>query len=167
MCMLHVVVKANGLAYIPSRSFRHGHKWDCPSNTQLLSRFNKIFPLSQGACWQLFLMNTKIVTRVISILLINQLALDVWCRLPPRGRICGESGMTTSTHENMTPSFGMKTLTQSSVQQPALLDRCGQVISEEGIKLLVQGSRHWSGPLARPVSWTLDATPYTGLAKGI
>jgi len=34
MCMLHVARKENDILDIPSRSFRHGHRWDCPSNTQ-------------------------------------------------------------------------------------------------------------------------------------
>ena len=40
-----------------------------------------------GACWQRFFVNPKIFTRVISILLIKQLALDVWNQLPSRGRV--------------------------------------------------------------------------------
>jgi len=111
--------------------------------------------------------NSKIITREISILLLKQLSLDVWNQLPPRGRIFGKSGVTTSSHGDMTPIFEMKILTQSSVQQLALPDGCGWVISEEEIKSLVQGSRQRSAPLVRPASWTLDATPYTGLTKVI
>ena len=45
MITLHVAGKANDIADIPSRSFRHGHRWNCPYNTEFLSRFTSQFKL--------------------------------------------------------------------------------------------------------------------------
>jgi len=68
MATIHVAGKANNIADIPSRSFCEGHRWNFPDNLVFLTRFTTRFPLLQGACWQLCVINPKIVTLVTLIL---------------------------------------------------------------------------------------------------
>ena len=158
MYTIHVAGKANDIADIPSRSFKLGHRWNCPSDVQFLHRFNSHFSLPQGNKWQLFQLAPKIVTRVTSELLMLPLPMDVWHRLPAIGRLFGKNGVntyagTTSTHTSTTSHS--KT---SSDTSPVLLDGCGKVISAEAIESLVRGCRLRSEPSGRPANWTEDAT---------
>ena len=166
MANIHVARKANDLADIPSRSFRHGHRWNCPSNIDFLTKFNAEFPLKQGACWDLFVVNPKLITLVTSVLLTKPLHMGVWQELPTRGRVFGLSGAGTSRSLRMlTHTSPMRSLMTSSGRSPDLRDGLGRVITEEDIKSLVQESQRRSGPLARPARWnectTFSTDPQT------
>ena len=167
MATIHVAGKANDIADIPSRSFRKGHRWNCPSNLDFLIKFNAEFPLKQGACWDLFVINPKLITLVTSVLLTSPLPMDVWQALPPRGRVFGLSGAGTCRSLKMlTRTSPMKSLTTSSGRSPDLRDGSGQVITEEEIKSLVLGSQRRLGPLARPVRWSEGTTLSTERQSG-
>ena len=158
MITLHVAGKANDIADIPSRSFRHGHRWNCPSNTEFLSRFTSQFKLKQGLRWQLFILSPKIIMRVISELLTGPSEMDGWLRLPTIGRVFGAIGAGTSNQSASTPTSKTKISTPLSNGCPGLLDGCGQATSVAALKSLVLESRQGLGPSARPVNWSEGTT---------
>ena len=167
MATLHVAGKENDIADIPSRSFRQGHRWNYPDDLHFLTKFNSHFPLKQGACWNLFVINPKLITLVTSVLLTTPLPMDVWQRLPTRGRVFGISGAGMSKSLMMlTPTSQTRSSTTSSGQSSDLLDGCGKAITVEEIRCLVLGSQRRSEPLARPVRWSEGTTLYTEHQSG-
>ena len=159
MATIHVAGKANDIADIPSRSFRKGHRWNCPSNLDFLTQFNLKFPLKQGRCWDLFVVNPKLVTLVTSVLLTLPLPMDVWQQLPTRGRVFGLSGAGTSRSLTMlTPTSPPNASMISSDRSPDLRDGSGRAITAEEIRSLVLESQQRSGPLARPARWSEGTT---------
>ena len=95
MTTVHVAGKANDIVDIPSHSFREDHRCNFLDDCQFLTCFTNHFPLPQGACWQLFVINPKIITLVTSEFQTNQLPMDVWKQLPKIGRIFGMYGAGT------------------------------------------------------------------------
>ena len=158
MYTLHVAVKANNIADMPPRSFRDGHRWNFPDDCDFLTHFTFCFPLPQGACWELFVINPKIVTLVTSVLRMQQLSMDVWKQLPERGRIFGVTGVGTQKRLALTLISPMKITLPLSERYAALLDGLGGDITDKDMRLLVQESRLQSGPSARPTRWTSTAT---------
>ena len=137
MSTVHVAGKAHDIVDIPSRSFREGHRWNCPNNCEFLTRFTSHFPLPQGACWQLLVINPKIVMLVISELRMKQLPMDVWKQLPSRGRIFGVTGADGQKESELTRISEEKILLPLSERQLALVDGLGAGITVGDIKSLV------------------------------
>ena len=51
---LHIRGAENPLADVPSRSFGKEPKWHCKSDEDLLTLFNKLYPLPQQNSWTVF-----------------------------------------------------------------------------------------------------------------
>ena len=65
---VHIPGIENALTDIPSRSFGSVKSWECKSDDDVLTLFNKTFPLPQQASWTIFRLSTKVTTRMISAL---------------------------------------------------------------------------------------------------
>ena len=83
---MHIAGVNNSLTDIPSRSFGSDAAWYCKTDTQLLTLFNKTFPLPNQASWTVFRPSSKLAMRVISILRMRAFTADEWRRLPKKRR---------------------------------------------------------------------------------
>ena len=93
---LHIPGKQNAIANVPSRSFSSNPAWTCHTDIDLLTLFNKLFPLPQQASWTTFRLNSRPVMRVIPALRMKAIMLAEWQRLPKIGRHTGTIGSPTS-----------------------------------------------------------------------
>jgi len=161
MSTMHVVGKANDIANIPSRSFREGHCWNCPTNFNFLTCFNEHFCLPHGGCWQLCVINPKIVTLVTLELQTRWLPMDVWKQLLARGRLFELPDADTLIKSELIPILPMKTLQPLCDRLPDFLDGLGAAITLEDARLLVQGCKLQLEQLIRPARWKSKETLYT------
>ena len=93
---LHVAGVRNALTDIPSRSFGSEPQWLCETDAQLLTLFNKTFPLPNQASWQVYRPSKEQCTRVISVLQMRRTTADEWQRPPKPGKVCGATGSNMS-----------------------------------------------------------------------
>ena len=89
---LHVAGVRNALTDIPSRSFGSEQKWRCDTNQQLLTLFNKTFPLPHQASWQVYQPSKEQCTRVTSVLRMRRTTADEWQQPPKPGKVFGATG---------------------------------------------------------------------------
>ena len=85
---LHIEGKKNAMTDIPSRSFGSEPKWFCKDDTELLTLFNKTFPIPQQNSWTAFQPSSAICMRVISVLRTSEntlAALESLCRTSSSG----------------------------------------------------------------------------------
>jgi hypothetical protein len=93
---VHIPGVENALTDIPSRSFGSAKEWECKSDTDFLTLFNKQFPLPQQASWTVFRFGSKVITCVISALKMKGITLVEWQRLPKLGKYIGQIGQHMS-----------------------------------------------------------------------
>jgi len=155
MVTLYMAGKGNDVADVPSRSFRPERHWNFPTNEHLLSRFSTQLPLLQGNHWQIFLISPKIITRVISELLIVPSGMEGWIRLPVIDRVFGTTGSNIAgdSRSRLIHTSTGKILKPSLSLLPALLDGSGRALSDIDVKSFVLESRQISRPSIRTVSW--------------
>jgi hypothetical protein len=92
---LHIAGKENSMMDIPLHLFGSKPKWLCKTNTDLLTMFNKLFPLpTQDSCTA-FQLTYAIGMRVTSILLMTDSNLEEWWRLPKVRNLVGNAGRPT------------------------------------------------------------------------
>jgi hypothetical protein len=72
---VHIPGVKNALTDIPLHSFGSVKEWECKSDTEFLTLFNKKFPLPQQASWTVFRFGSKVITRVISALQMKGITL--------------------------------------------------------------------------------------------
>ena len=92
---LHIAGDQNAMTDIPSRSFGSEPKWHFHTDRDLLTFFNKIFPLPQQNLWTVCQPTSAIAMRVISVLRMTPFTLDDWRRLPAVGKSIGPIGNST------------------------------------------------------------------------
>ena len=102
---MHIAGVNNSLTDIPSRSFGSDAAWYCKTDYQLLTLFNKTFPLPNQASWTVFHLSSKIAMRVISILRMKAFTADEWRRLPAKGKLIGNVGSPMSSLWEWTHTF--------------------------------------------------------------
>jgi hypothetical protein len=83
---VHIPGMENALTDIPSCSFGSKTKWVCKNDSNLLTLFNRTFPLPEQASWTTFRFTTKMTTRVTSVLRMTGTTLDEWQQLPKIGQ---------------------------------------------------------------------------------
>jgi hypothetical protein len=96
LTLLHILGPRNRMAHIPPCLFGSKHKWHCKSDEDLLTLFNSEFPLSNQQSWTVFRPSTDIFMKVLSVLRMQQTAMDVWSRLTKAGRFIGDIGSPTA-----------------------------------------------------------------------
>jgi len=89
---LHIAGDQNAMMDIPSRSFGSEPKWHFHTDLDLLTFFNKNFPLPQKNSWTVCQPTSAIAMRVTSVLRMRPFMLDNWRRLPAVGRSIGTIG---------------------------------------------------------------------------
>ncbi len=96
LTLVHIPGIENALTGIPSRSFGSVKEWECKTDGELLTLFNKIIPLPIQASWTCFQFDTKVITRMISVLQMKGITLAEWQRLPRIRRHTGQTGQNMS-----------------------------------------------------------------------
>ena len=93
---LHIEGKQNAITDIPSRSFGSNPAWHCISDSNFLTFFNSIFPISAQKSWTVFYPSYKVIIHMISMLRMQHSELNKWCRLP-RGITLGTLALLRQT----------------------------------------------------------------------
>ena len=94
---VHIPGIENVLTDISSRSFGSVKNWECKSDNNLLTLFNKTFPLPQQPSWTVFRLSTKVTMCVISVLRMQGTTLAEWQKLPRIGKNVGQIGPAMSS----------------------------------------------------------------------
>ncbi len=89
---LHFAGIHNNMTDIPSQSFGSEPKWFCKSDSDLQTLFNASFPLPTQDSYNVFQTSLTVYTQVISVLRMKATSMDEWQRLPPNGRLLGNTG---------------------------------------------------------------------------
>ena len=156
---LHIRGDHNKIGDIPSRSFGGTPKWHYKTDTAFLTFFNTQFPLPNKHSWQLFQINSKISTRVISILLMKHIEMAEWRLLPKLGRSIGGTGVTMSHLWELTLAWRTNLITKGSDHCQDTGQESEQDSTAEDAKLQLARSLRLSQPLARRSRWTQESTP--------
>eukprot|EP00986_Skeletonema_menzelii_P004917 scaffold1721_cov105-Skeletonema_menzelii.AAC.2 len=156
----HIKGEQNSITDIPSRSFGSKPEWHFKSHMELLTFFNKRFPLPQQNSWTVFQISNRLSTKVISLLLTRHFVLDEWRRLPPIGKHIGDTGKPTAALWEWTLTFRIPQLpTVSEQEHSQVLQHASEVASmEEDAKSKLTRHVALSRPLGRPSRWTQGST---------
>ena len=153
---MHIRGIHNAMTDIPSRSFGSEKKWHCKNDTELLNLFHSSFPLPEQASWTVYRPSTGIYMRVLSVLRMQATSMDVWRRLPKRGRHIGEIGAASSHLWEWTLTFRelvSQTKSGASLATQALYARDSSVA---GNVSKLQQSLARLQPLERRSRWTKE-----------
>jgi hypothetical protein len=151
----HIKGAHNAMTDIPSRSFGSEPQWHFKTDNDLLTFFNNRFPLPNQNSWSVFQLNSKIVTRVISVLLMKPFTLEDWRRLPTSGKLIGTTGSSTASLWEWTLTY-RTSQPPSKPKQECLPDsqhECTQDSTAEDARSRLQQRLRQSQPLARPPRW--------------
>jgi hypothetical protein len=155
---LHIAGVQNQMTDIPSRSFGSEPRWFCKTDNDLLTLFNKLFPLPNQASWSVFQPSPAICTRVISVLRMKDTTTDEWRRVPQRGTWLGGTGPPMSGLWDWTLSYRSHLTPPPSEQSQGLQDEYGPDSTAEDAKSQLRQSLALSQPLARRSPWPLEPT---------
>ena len=153
---LHIAGVDNAMTDIPSRSFGSEPRWFCKTNDDLLTLFNKTFPLPHQASWTVYQPSSEIATRLISILQMKDFTADEWRRLPTIGKNIGRVGVHMSHLWEWTLSFKKHpTSTEQDPSQASPLESARDTTVDNDKLGLVQSLAR-SRPLARRFPWPTE-----------
>lgn len=156
---LHIAGELNIMADIISRSFKHGKFF--MENSSLLDYFNTHFPLPQNKSWKQFQLPTDWISRVISLVLGEQLPLASLLRLPKAKKNIGSTGQRTLQNATSTPGSRQHLQSTETSSLQLSLQGSGQAFTEKEIKSLFKESLRPCRPLARPSNWLDSVAPST------
>ena len=152
---LHMAGEENSMTDIPSRLFGSNLAWFCKNDTDLLSVFNKIFPLPNQASWTVFSPSNAASVKVISVLRMQHFEMGEWLQLKKAGKHVGEFGVPLSDLWEWSLGYSMpRTISELDASQVLQLvyDRAAMV---EGGKLQLAQSLGHSWPLAQRSLWPM------------
>ena len=156
---LHIPGVENAVADIPSRSFGSEPKWHCRSNDELLTLFNKTFPLPNQHSWTVYQPTNGIFMRICSVLRTKPSKLEEWRRLPKIGKHSLPTGVPLSNLWEWTLRFrGNHSTSEQDVCQGSQPSSALDTLVEETKSKVVQYQRR-SLPLARRSRWPMGKTP--------
>ena len=155
---LHIAGVDNAMTDIPSRSFGSEPKWLCKTDSELLTLFNRTFPLPNQASWTVYRPSSEIATRLISILRMKDFTADEWRRLPTIGRNIGNVGAPTSHLWEWTLTFKKHTTNTAPEHSQDSLRESDQDTTVGNDKSGLELSLARSRPLARRFPWPTELT---------
>ena len=150
---LHIPGDKNAMTDIPSRSFGSRPEWHCKTDEELLTLFNRKFPLPDQTSWTVFRPSKGVLTRVTSVLRMKPSTLDKWRRLPGCGRHIDEIGPATSGLWEWTLTFRKPGTNDESGASRGLQQGSGPATTAGAVKSSVELCRRRSRPLARRFPW--------------
>ncbi len=155
---IHIPGKQNSMTDIPSRSFGSVPEWHCKTNDDLLTLFNRTFPLPGQGSWTVFQLSSELATRVISVLRMKRTTLEEWRRLPKIGAHIGTIGPPMSNLWEWTLIYrGSRTRTECE-SSPGLRRECDRGATDEDAAYRLAQSLALSRPLARRSRWPVSGT---------
>ena len=153
---LHVAGDANAMTDIPSRSFGVPTKWYCPKDSHLLTLYNREFPLQTQPSWNVYQINTKISSRIVSVLRMQHTSMDEWRRLPKPGAHMCAVGASLPKLWQWTLCYRVpnsKTKSETSLRSRRRSEMVDSVVNHA--KLELQRLVALSQPLAKRVQWPM------------
>ena len=150
---VHIPGVENAMTDIPSRSFGSVREWHCQTDAELLTLFNNRFPLPGQASWTVFQMTSKVFTRVISVLRMQDIALEEWRRLPRIGAHIGNIGAPMSHLWEWSLTFRGSAMLPGSESSQDLQPESGAAATEGGSGSRLQQSLAQLQPLDRRYLW--------------
>ena len=154
---LHVAGDANAMTDIPSRSFGDPSKWFCETDIELLSLYTREFPLPPQLSWNVYRINTRISSRIVSILRMQHFSMEEWRRLPSPGEHIGHVGPSGPDLWEWTLRYRIPHFTNASVASGDLQQLSETVDSVTSqVKSELQRLVALSQPLARRVKWPME-----------
>ena len=101
----HVAGVLNRMADVASRSFGYKKEWECKTNDEFLTLFDRLFPLPQQCSWQSFRLSSKIVTRITDALQMKQFDVLEWKKLPKIGTSISRPGASSCNLGELTRTW--------------------------------------------------------------
>jgi hypothetical protein len=156
---LHIPGDRNRMTDLPSRSFGSERKWYCKTDNDLLTLFNREFPLPDQRSWTVFRISNEVFTKVLSVLWMQHTEMDAWRRLPVIGRFVGDIGEPTANLWEWTLTYRVTHMKKNAdtswdSQEPSALDAM-VADAKSGVEQRLRLSR----PLARRLPWTQGWIP--------
>ena len=148
----HIAGENNIMADIISRAFKHGKIFELAND--LVSYFDKRFPLVQNESWHECQVPTDLLSSVTACLRGKLLPMASLLRQTPRDKNIGAIGNNTLTQQISTRSLILPSLPLNvTLSQEHLLLGSGRGSTETEINSKFQESRMPSRPSPRPLSW--------------
>ena len=154
----HIAGVDNAMTDIPSRSFGSEPKWFCKTDSELLTLFNRTFPLPNQASWTVYRPSSEIAMQLISILQMKDFTADEWRRLPTIGKNIGNVGEPMSHLWEWTLTFKKHTTNTKPEHSPDSRRESDQVTTVGNDKSGLELSLARSQPLARRYPWPMEQT---------
>ena len=155
---LHVAGKKNAMTDVPSRSFGSEKKWFCKSDAELLSLYNKLFPLPNQQSWTVFRPSSAIFSKVLSVLRMKDISMVEWRRLSKIGKFTGPIGASIAKLWEWTLTYRESSTNVECEHSPALPAWPEKDIGVEAVKLEVAWYQACSRPLGRRYPWCTSTT---------
>jgi len=155
---IHIPGKQNTMTDIPSRSFGSVPEWHCRTNHDLLTLFNRTFPLPGQGYWTVFQLNSALAMKVTSVLRMRHTTLEEWRRLPKIGAHIGKIGPPMSNLWGWTLTYrGSHSYIECESSQ-ASRQECDKAATVEDAASRLAQSLALSRPLARRSRWPVRET---------
>ena len=81
---------------IPAHLFCSNPSWFCKNNTDLITFFNKNFPLPNYTSWTVLVPSIAVSMKVISVLWMRHFEMGEWIQLKKAGKHVGKIGVLLS-----------------------------------------------------------------------
>ncbi len=143
------------LTDIPLRSFGSVKEWECKTNEDLLTLFNKQIPLPDQVSWTCFQFDTRVSMRMISALQMKGIMLAKWQQLP---KIRGQTRQNTSNLWGWTLSYRGCSTRQKCVSSQGLQHGSGTDSTKGESASRLEQSLALSQPLDRRSRWPVETT---------
>ena len=155
---IHIPGKQNSMTDIPSRSFGSVPEWHCRTDHDLLTLFNRTFPLPGQGSWTVFQLSSELATRVTSVLRMKPTTLEEWRRLPKIGEHTGIIGPPMSNLWEWTLTYRESRTYTGCESSQASLRECDRAATVEDAASRLAQSLALSRPLARRSRWPVSET---------
>ena len=153
---LHIGGTQNAMTDVPSRSFGSNAKWHCKTDCELLTLFNRLFPLPNKSSWTVFRPTYEISMRVICVLRMQDSTLAEWRKLPRIGSHTGVVGTSCAGLWEWTLRYRLPALRNESEHSRLLRvqSELERLVEENKSKLAQSVAQ--SQPLERRSLWTSE-----------
>ena len=155
----HIAGEENLMADVISRAFKEGKYFHVAND--LVSYFNKNFPLAQATSWHECNVPSALFSSVTACLRGKLLPMASLLRQTQPGKSTGGAGNNTQAWPASTPSSNTSTPWNVTLSQEHLLLGSGRDNMEMEVRSKLLASRTPSRPSQRPLSWLDNQVPST------
>lgn len=153
----------NNMADLASRSFKAGGKGNYDlTDSEFLTKFHTLFPLTQNASWHMHTLNAKLSSLVFAELRLEQQPMGSWLRLTTHGTSTGQTGPSLSPTLASPIPYSPTCPNLSSLPSSKPLPIGYEMeMQDQNIELALSEFRKRWQPLPRPSNWTTNPAPRT------